>query len=81
MVEFLCWLIAEIVENSYRAVSVGDTEDENRTMVTLCKLKPKSARRKKYTDGDMVVLLCTHLSITILKILSLFQHRQKENQS
>lgn len=32
---FVCWLIAQIVENSFGAVSIGETEDENRTMVAL----------------------------------------------
>lgn len=32
---FVCWLIAQIVENSFGAVSTGETEDENRTMVAL----------------------------------------------
>lgn len=34
---FVCWLIAEIVEHSYGAVSIGETEDEDRIVASLYK--------------------------------------------
>jgi len=39
-------LIAQLVENGYGAVSIGETEDENTTMVASYKEK-KCARRKQ----------------------------------